>query len=176
MENGKRDGIVSTTLHRLRTRYIALGALGAAIIMVLWGFLLFYTPYRPGYDDIEPMRFQVMQLNGNWSVRIEGLYQWISSDHPPRIPSIALSEATITVRNANGTVRQPMDHVTLSNLTAGNWEIYKAYYQRNADESNIAIGAHIILDLGAYLVGSNFVIQAYPRVGYLEIIGGCYLE
>jgi len=172
MENGKRNGIASTIVRKLLSpKYMALGAIGAAIIFLLWGVWLFYPRVTTGDCTGRGMDFQVLQLNGNWSVRIDEVYHWVCTDGSERVPSSPLSETKITVRSANGTIKQPMDHVTLSNLTAGNWEIYKGYYQRKASESELAVGAFIVLDQDAYPLGSYFEIVT--RQGF---VGRCTLR
>jgi len=141
-----------------------------AVVVLFAVVLPYYLSPRIGVSYIVPMRFTVQRIDGNWSVRIDELYHWNGREPP----SVALTEATITVRDINSTIRQPMSHVPLSNLTESNWHIYKVYYQKKGSESDFVVGASILLDMNAYPRGPrgySFVLES--RLG---ILGECDLQ
>jgi len=89
--------------------------------------------------------FPVPQLDGNWTLT-STCYD----------KDFHLSEITMTMRNSNGSIVNPMRQVMLTNLTEENWAIYHVMYLKVGDEDYVRQGARIVIDATRYPSGYRY--------------------
>jgi len=97
-------------------------------------------------DWTEPIAISVKKTGDNWSMQVTSTPS-----------SLALSQVTLTIQDANGATIYPMSSVPLSELTKDKWDTYKAYYQKTKPgEDTVNAGATILLDVATYPAGSHY--------------------
>lgn len=90
--------------------------------------------------------FSVRRAGNNWSMLV--------TSAPT---GLLLSSVTLTIRDANGVIRDPMASVPLSELTKDHWNTYKAYYQKlKSADIEVTTGASILVDAATYSAGSTY--------------------
>ena len=158
----KKHDIRKSKSHRTRL-IIAITSIITISIIV---FGVWWTYINQGLTSSNPsergLEFDIQNESGNWLLLVS---------YTP--PNLVLSETTITIFNNYGYVVGAMNKVSLSELTSANWDLYKVLYQKVGTETNVVIGASILVDANTYQTGYKCQIATPTTIMYS---GNLYLR